>query len=156
IAFLDADDLWLPTKVEKQVALFRADPGLGVVYAMRQWMDEAGRLLEVRHPPCPRGFVLSEIYDTNFICFSSVVVRRTVFDAVGLFDERLELAIDYDLWLRAARRFRFDCVEEPLVRYRVGHASLSRRIGERLETAVRIRERFLNEQGGRALLDPAL
>jgi hypothetical protein len=80
------------------------------------------------------------------------MVRRQVFDAVGLFDERLQLAIDYDLWLRAAKCFEFDYVAEPLVKYRVGHANLSRRLGERLQTVRQIRERFLKEHGGRRLV----
>src|SRR5262249_33105087 len=148
IAFLDADDLWLPTKVEKQVELFRANPRLGVGYTQRLLMDEAGNPLEYQQPACHRGRVLEQMYQTNFVCFSSVVVRREVFDAVGLFDERLKLAIDYDLWLRTAKTFEFDYVPEPLVRYRVGHANLSQRWGERLRTVRKIRTRFLNEHGG--------
>jgi glycosyltransferase involved in cell wall biosynthesis len=156
IAFLDADDLWLPTKIEKQLALFASNPKLGVAYTQRSLMDEFGHPLEYRQPACHRGQVLSEMYLTNFVCFSSVMVRREVFDTVGLFDERLKLAIDYDLWLRTAKEFEFDYVLEPLVTYRVGHANLSRRFGERLRTVRRIRKRFLNDHGGRKLLLPAL
>jgi glycosyltransferase involved in cell wall biosynthesis len=152
IAFLDADDLWLPEKIQKQVALFRANPRVGVVHAQRHLIDEAGRPLEYTQPECHRGLILAEMYRTNFICFSSVVVRRAVFDAVGLFDERLQLAIDYDLWLRAAKRFEFDHIAEPLVKYRVGHANLSKRVGERLSTVRKIRKRFLREHSGRLLV----
>jgi hypothetical protein len=73
-----------------------------------------------------------------------------------MFDESLALAIDYDLWLRAAKHYPFDYVDEPLVKYRTGHASLSRRTEERLKTAVRIMGRFLNDHGGRSMLEPAL
>src|SRR5262249_42208492 len=148
IAFLDADDLWLPTKLEKQLALFQSDPQPGVAYAQRLLMDQAGHLLQYRQPACHRGHILAEMYRTNFVCFSSVVVRGAVFAAVGLSDERLPMAIDYDLWLRAAKQFRFDYVAEPLVKYRAGHANLSRRLGERLQMVRQIRQRFLTEHGG--------
>src|SRR5262249_13311816 len=152
IAFLDADDLWLPRKLERQTALFRADAGLGVVHTRRRVIDPDGWELEYREPPLPRGHVLEAMFRTNFVCFSSVVVRRQVFERVGLFDERIPLAIDYDLWLRAARHFRFDHVPEPLVCYRLGHANLSQRGEERLLTALAIMRRFLDEPGGRRLL----
>lgn len=155
IAFLDGDDLWLPTKLERQVALFRAHPELGVVYSRRLLIDEEGWELEYAQPPCYRGRVLPQIFWRNFICFSSSVVRREVFDRVGLFDEHLALAIDYDLWLRAARHYPFDYVDEPLVKYRTGHANLSRRKLERVRTAGLIMKRFLDTYKGRELLEPA-
>jgi glycosyltransferase involved in cell wall biosynthesis len=156
IAFLDADDLWVPTKLEKQVALFEINPNLGVVYSRRWLMDELGRHLHFTQPPLPRGNVLEAMFRHNFICFSSAVVRRSVLEEVSLFDTDLALAIDYDLWLRIAQRYPFDYVDEPLVKYRTGHASLSRRTEERLKTAARIMARFLDKHGGRTVLDPAV
>lgn len=155
VAFLDADDEWLPTKLERQLALF-SDLEVGVVSCGRTLIDPDGCELEYQQQPLYRGQVLSQIYENNFVCFSSAVVRRVVLDAIGLFDERLPLAVDYDLWLRAAARCSFDFVAEPLVRYRVGHANLSRRGEERLRIVLDIRERFLTEQGGRRLLDAEL
>jgi glycosyltransferase involved in cell wall biosynthesis len=156
IAFLDADDIWLPTKLEKQLALFAAHAELGVVYSRRILIDEQGRSLQFPQPELPRGKVLAAMFRNNFICFSSAVVRREVLEEAGLFDENLALAIDYDLWLRIARRYPFDYVDEPLVKYRTGHASLSRRTEERLKTAAAIMTRFLDDHGGRDVLDPAL
>ncbi|HJT77666.1 MAG TPA: glycosyltransferase, partial [Gemmataceae bacterium] len=132
VAFLDADDRWLPAKLARQVPLFDADPGLGVVYARRRLIDEEGWPLEYEQPVLHRGEVLGPLFERNFVCFSSAVARREVLECEGLFDEALPLAIDFDLWLRVARHYRFDYVDEPLVEYRVGHASLSRRQDERL------------------------
>ncbi len=156
VAFLDADDLWLPAKLERQVALFRADPALGLVYARRRVIDEAGQEQHYVQPPLPRGHVLTEIFRNNFVCFSASLVRRDVLEENGLFDERLALAIDYDLWLRVALRYRFNYVDEPLVLYRTGHANLSRRLEERLATVLEIMRRFLDEHGGRAALPRAV
>jgi len=83
------------------------------------------------------------------VCHSSAVVRRAVLDDVGLFDERCPVIQDYDLWLRVAKRYRFDYVDEPLVKYRIGHASLTARTENRLLVALDIMRRFLEENGGR-------
>src|SRR5262249_10863510 len=77
-----------------------------------------------------------------------------VFRKVGSFDEELALAMDYDFWLRAALAYRFDFVDEPLVKYRTGHGNLSRRIEERLATVDGIMRRFVDQPGGRQFLSP--
>jgi glycosyltransferase involved in cell wall biosynthesis len=154
VAFLDADDLWLPRKLERQLKLLRANPEVGVVYTRRLVIDPDGRQLEYQQPPLYRGHVLNEIFHRNFVCFSSSLVRRPVFDQVGYFDQELGLAVDFDFWLRAAARYRFDYVDEPLVKYRTGHANLSSRAEERLATVDRIMHRFLDRRGGRLMLDP--
>src|SRR2546428_13418901 len=94
IAFLDADDLWLPEKLEKQTGLFDANPDLGVVYSRRWLMDEQGRHLHFLQPPLPRGNVLEAMFRHNFICFSSAMVRRSALEEVGLFATNLPPPID--------------------------------------------------------------
>lgn len=146
IAFLDADDAWLPTKLEKQLPLFD-HPEIGVVYCRRLLMDESGKVLQ-RQPASPnssfswpRGWVLSDIVPQNFVCFSSCVLRRIVLQHVGGFDAVWDLAIDYDLWLRVAKHYQFDFVNEELVLYRTGHGNLSRKLSDRVATALSILHR---------------
>ena len=146
VAFLDADDAWEPTKLEKQLPLFRDD--VGVVFTRRSMMDETGTSLPPRiETDPPRGRVLNELFVQNFVCFSSAIVRRSLFDQIGRFDESLDLAIDYDLWLRAAPHTSFDYINEPLVRYRTGHGNLSCRISDRVATAFSIMERGVQRGG---------
>lgn len=142
VAFLDGDDEWLPAKLERQLPLFDR-PAVGVVYSRRTMMGEGGRELPTPPAALVRGRVYDDLLVRNPVCFSSVVVRRAVFEAVGLFDPALPLSIDYDLWLRVARHFEFDYVDEPLVRYRTGHANLSSRITERLTAVLSILRRSL-------------
>jgi glycosyltransferase involved in cell wall biosynthesis len=148
VSFLDADDLWLPHKLERQLALFQSDPELAVAYCRRLLINEAGQEIAYRQPALHRGMVLEPLFRTNFVCQTSAVVRRAVLDEVGLFDERYPPVEDYDLWLRVAARYRFDYVDEPLVKYRVGHASLTARTENRLLIAMQVMRRFL-EEGGR-------
>ncbi|HKB04906.1 MAG TPA: glycosyltransferase [Gemmataceae bacterium] len=142
VAFLDGDDEWLPTKVERQLPMFD-NPAVGVVYSRRTVIDADGHDLPTPAGALVRGQVYDDLLVRNPVCFSSVVVRRSVFDAVGPFDPALPLSIDYDLWLRVARHFEFDYVDEPLVRYRTGHGNLSSRIAERLTAVLSILRRSL-------------
>ncbi|HVK12206.1 MAG TPA: glycosyltransferase [Gemmataceae bacterium] len=154
VAFLDGDDEWLPTKLERQLPLF-AGPAVGVVFTRRTTMDAAGVDQPVADQPGFRGLVYDEFLKRNPVCFSSAVVRREVFDAVGMFDPTLPLAIDYDLWLRVARHYAFDYVDEPLVRYRSGHGSLSGRLVERLTAVTGILRRSLAMRGNAEFAAPA-
>ncbi len=142
IAFLDADDAWLPTKLEKQLALFEGRPEIGVAYCRRKLMDEEGRLLPSKQQAAMhRGRVLTEMFVQNFVCFSSAMVRRRVFEHVGSFDPLWDLSIDYDLWLRVAKHHGFDFVDEGLVLYRTGHGNLSKKLSDRVATALSIMHR---------------
>lgn len=148
VAFLDADDAWEPTKLEKQLAVFAANPEAGVVFCRRTLIDENDNPLPARPaPPPPTGRVLDKMFVQNFVCFSSAVVRRDVFSHVGAFDPQWDLAIDFDLWLRVARHHAFDFVDEALVRYRTGHGNLSKKLLDRVGTALSIMHRAEERYG---------
>lgn len=148
IAFLDADDAWLPTKLEKQLRLFEEKPGTGVVFCRRSLIDDLGNKLPPRPTSTPeRGRVLDKLFVQNFVCFSSAVVRREILSHVGMLDPQLDLAIDYDLWLRAAKHYAFDFVDEQLVLYRTGHGNLSNKLADRVNIAISIMQRAEHRYG---------
>jgi glycosyltransferase involved in cell wall biosynthesis len=120
VAFLDSDDEWLPEKLARQVALFQAGPpDLGLVYA-GLWQLVDGRP-PVAVPPRQRGRVYDALRWRNRIgTASGVMVRRDLLRALGGFDERLSACEDWDLWLRIARDWQVDAIEEPLLRYHDG------------------------------------
>lgn len=122
IAFLDDDDLWLPEKLEKQIELLDSDRRLGLVYSDIFIMDSNGdfRKHPYSHSIEPlRGYVFNQLLQANFIPMPAVVVRGEVLDKVGGFNPKYKICLDYDLWLRIARSYPIDYVEQPLATFRV-------------------------------------
>lgn len=126
VAFVDADDLWSPHKLERQVPLFDRQ-GVGLVYCdVRDLLpdgDAVGSWFEAKPPA--RGRVLRELFSGNFVCTASVVVRKSSLLAAGGFDRSQRVNEDYDLWLRLANEVEFDYVDEVLVRKRAVASSLT-------------------------------
>ncbi len=121
IAFLDADDEWLPDKTARQVARFADAPqSVGVVYCGIREMSADWP--PVDRPPRHRGDLYETLRVVNVLRTSGVMVRRRVFDEVGGFDPALPARHDWDLWLRIARRYAVEFVPEIGVHYHFGAA----------------------------------
>jgi glycosyltransferase involved in cell wall biosynthesis len=122
VGWLSSDDLWEPSKLERQLEVLASRPEVGLVYTDVWVIDAADRVLRRTSSPVQetgRRFVRSLLRHC-FVNGTSVLVRRSVFDAVGLFDERIQIATDYDMWLRIAQAgYEFVHIPEPLARYRV-------------------------------------
>ena len=103
VAFLDADDIWFPEKLEQQLQLFK-NPSVGVGYTRRYWIDPNGKIIKGNERTLRRGHILNYIFIDNFVCFSSSMARRGLLTAAGGFDETIPMGIDYDLWIRLAAR----------------------------------------------------
>jgi glycosyltransferase involved in cell wall biosynthesis len=147
IAFLDADDLWEPTKLEKQVKLFSRD-SIGVVYSRVKFMDSNGLPLDKKLTGkyfLPRsGHITNFLLFENFIPYSSAVVRRECFDDFEMFNPEYKNGLDWDLWLRISTKYEFAYVDEHLLTYRVGHpGQLTSNIERSVQCAHLILDRFI-------------
>ncbi len=128
IAFLDADDLWEPTKLEKQVHSLQANPRAGLVYTWTALADETGRATGRIVASHVEGKVWKTLILKNFLASGSTpMVRRQCFDRVGLFSPELPPAEDWDMWLRIAARYEFAVIKQPLIRYRKHDSNTSSR-----------------------------
>lgn len=116
IAFLDSDDVWLPNKLERQVASLRRHPG-------RRWSCTAFALIDAAGSPltAPRsgwpaafGSVRDHLFTDAVIAMPSVMAARSLLEQVGPFDEELVMNYDGDLWLRFAELSDLDGIDEPL------------------------------------------
>lgn len=147
IAFLDADDEWLPKKLERQVAVMQhRDAPVAAIYTGFAVVAAAGRVAAVRIPR-HRGDILSQLWCGNVVrTVSTVLVRRTALQHVGGFDPTLPSCQDWDLWLRLAKVYQFDFLPQVLVRY---HAASAGRITDDAQAVVdghvRIAEKYLEE-----------
>lgn len=125
IAFLDADDVWHPRKLELQLKAMAADPALGVLgTGVYDWPTTA--------VPLPRRCRATRVswrrlVIKNSLTTSSVLVRRKVLERVGLFDPQLRGPEDYDLWLRIAETSCVATLDALLVGYRTVPGSLGQR-----------------------------
>ncbi|WP_027145632.1 glycosyltransferase family A protein [Mesorhizobium sp. WSM3626] len=125
IAFVDADDLWAPTKIERQMAVFdRTDEKVGLVYCWYLVVDAQGAVTDDRHRPNWRGDVLERLFHGNFVGNgSAALVRRQALIDAGGFESGLREAgaqgcEDILFYCRVAEGYQFEVVEEPLVGYR--------------------------------------
>jgi len=127
IAFLDADDAWLPTKIEKQVARFRGDEKLGLVHVGVDEIDADGNSL-VERLEGVEGRVSSILLmlkrEGVLGGGSGLMVPRRVFDEIGGFDLRLSTSADWDLFYQVSERYAVGFVAEILLKYRVHNSNM--------------------------------
>jgi glycosyltransferase involved in cell wall biosynthesis len=148
VAFLDADDMWYPDKLERQVPLLLADSHAGVIYSDFSCVDEAGRDI----PPPPRephrGRITPQLFIDNFINFNTTLVKRECFARAGIFDETLPMGIDWDLWLRISTEFEFLYLDEPTMAYRIWSGQMSKNSARRFDCTLRIMKGFMERYPG--------
>lgn len=133
IAFLDADDVWLPEKLALQVNLLETRPEVGLVYTGAYVMENSRVFVEQK---CKyRGRVVRPLLVVDNIVTgsaSTAMVRRECFDEVGLFDEASSVCEDWDAWLRIAMKYEFDYVPQPLAKCRV-HGTNTQKQADRMK-----------------------
>jgi glycosyltransferase involved in cell wall biosynthesis len=113
VAFLDCDDWWLPDKLSKQITRVANDTEIGLVYSLAIRVDASGKEGD-RFDSVVEGRVLDRLLLGNCIAgsASSALVTRRAIDAVGMFDETLHYAEDWEYWIRIASQFTVACVPD--------------------------------------------
>lgn len=126
VAFLDADDLWQPNKLERQVTAFRATPAAGFCVTSAVRIDASSqpsdRIPLIKANDTCRTLLLDAM---AVGCLSSGMARREVLATVGGFDPRFSQCADWDLWLRMSATTDFLILDEPLVLYRTSPGNMS-------------------------------
>lgn len=171
VAFLDSDDLWLPRKLEIQMASLRGHPERGWSYTKFALIDASGNRIDParsRDWPTPTGWIFEKLLEEDTVLAQpSVVVSRRLLLELGAFDEDLVMCYDDELWFRLAVHSPIDGIDEPLTlvrrhgahsgsdiiawqdRRRVFKKMLGRRYGGRLDTM--LRERHAQMSAGLAI-----
>lgn len=127
IAFLDVDDLWLKNKLSTQIKDMK-EQDFSISYTDEIWIRNGKRINQKLKHRKYSGYIFEQCLPLCIISPSSVVIKRDVFNSVGLFDESLPVCEDYDLWLRISSQYPVLFIERPLIMKRGGHDDqLSRR-----------------------------
>lgn len=150
IAFLDADDVWLPGKLHAQWELLCSNPGARMSYTSWQvWTSTdpeptveylkalSGQAGDVNRWSGATGWIYTQLLLDCVVWTSTVMAHRTLFTDIGVFDTSLRIGEDYDLWLRASRLTEILRVSRPLALYRMHVSSITRQVpSENYQAAV--------------------
>ncbi|OFW06402.1 MAG: hypothetical protein A3I61_19815 [Acidobacteria bacterium RIFCSPLOWO2_02_FULL_68_18] len=118
LAFLDADDLWYPQKLQRCVDMLEADSGAAMVCSTYTLMSLEGRIV-IPHVKLPTsGGLYPRILLGNFLSCQGSLIRRDVFAEVGGFCAETTLYEDWTLFARVTRRYEVQWIDEPLFCYR--------------------------------------
>ena len=125
LARLDADDVSLPGRFEKQVRFMREHPEVVLLGGQALLVDEEGREFGTATYPLDDAELRGAMESINPFVHSAVVIRRDAYDAVGGYRENLPHAEDLDLWLLLAERGKLANLPDPVVKYRIHGSQLS-------------------------------
>ncbi len=122
IAFLDSDDEWLPTKLEKQVEFLNAHPDLSIVHSNETWLRNQRPAKQSAKHQKNGGDIFINCTKLCVVAPSTVMLRKSLLDRVGLFDESFVVCEDFDLWLRITAQDTVGFLSEALTIKHGGHA----------------------------------
>lgn len=130
IAFLDHDDIWTPEKLKIQVDFLRENPETALICCPLKIISPCKKYNNAKTTPKKKfqtGYMYDKLLKYNFIACSSVVIKVSVLDEVGFFDEdpNVSAAEDWDLWLRIARQHKITFIPQALGHYRMHGMGLS-------------------------------
>ena len=130
IAFLDSDDYWLPDKLAIQSAFFDSNRKVKICQTEEIWVRNGVRVNPKKKHAKPSGDIFERSLSLCLVSPSAVMLRRELFDDVGLFDETLPACEDYDMWLRISCRYPVHLIDKALIIKNGGHPDqLSRQPG---------------------------
>lgn len=131
IAFVDDDDIWLHTKLEKQIAVLEQNPDFGLVHGCCETIDENGVLQNrimgrLRNILDKHGDVKEKMIGRWTVMMPTSFVRKAVIEKVGFFNEKMPAAgEDMEFWTRCSFETKFYYIDEPLVHYRMHQNNIS-------------------------------
>jgi len=129
VGLLDQDDLWLPDKLEQQIAYFRSHPEVGLVHSRVECIDETGAPRTCEGAILVRpftGLCAGQLLLGSAIAGVTVLVRKQCLDRVGRFDQQFAPADDWELWVRIARLYPLGFLDRVTAKYRFHGENVSR------------------------------
>lgn len=127
ILFLDDDDLYEPHLVDEMYRKIYSsdDPKIGMVYCAYHFIDENNKSFGKWYIPA-EGYIYERLFYDNYAGSpSGTMIRKSVFNDVGIFREELKSCEDYDMWIRIAKKYHVHSIDAPLLRYRIHGENMS-------------------------------
>ncbi len=121
VAFLDSDDMWLPDKLSCQVDFFKFHPEAAICQTDEIWIRNGVRVNPKTRHKKPSGMIFVPSLQLCLVSPSAVMIKKSLFDEVGLFNEAFPACEDYDLWLRIGLYYPIYLIERRMVVKRGGH-----------------------------------
>lgn len=121
IALLDSDDYWLPEKLSVHVKFMQKHPGVLISQTDETWIRNGERVSQKIKHKKPAGDIFDRSLELCIVSPSAVMMRKEFFEKIGLFDEKLPVCEDYDLWLRTAFQMEVPLIPEALTVKQGGH-----------------------------------
>ena len=115
IAFLDSDDYWLPEKLAVQISFFLEHPEAVACQTQEKWIRKGLPVNPKKKHLKPSGDIFSQSLKLCLVSPSAVMLKRSLLEEVGLFDETFPWCEDYDLWLRVTCRYPVHLIDQTLV-----------------------------------------
>lgn len=147
IALLDSDDYWLPEKLKKQMAYLGENPELKVAQVGEKWIRNGKSVNPMKKHQKFSGWIFEKCLPLCIVSPCAVVIHKSIFDEMGIFDVEMPVCEDYDLWLRVAKKYQIGLMEELLIVKTGGHQDqLSKKYWGMDRYRVYSMEKLLNEE----------
>ena len=135
IAFLDSDDEWFKEKLQIQVKFLNQHPESVILQTEEQWIRNEKKVNPPKKYLKKGGKIFKNCLKTCIVGPSTVMIKKSIFDELGMFDENLPVCEDYDLWLRIAAKYPIPLINEKLINKYGGHS-------DQLSTTVPAMDRY--------------
>ena len=162
LAFLDVDDYWNSTKLEKQMLVFSKNSEVAIVYSNYYFKNELKNTFkEVHKKKLPEGMIVDTLLRKNLMCLLTVVLnRKFINEHEKVFDPRFHLVGDYTMAIKISAKYKVACVQQPLATYRwhggnesISHHELCLKELERWSIEMKKCPEISNNKGFQTLLN---
>lgn len=127
VAFLDSDDAWIPEKLEKQIVALEKNPANKACYSSFYLCDENLNPTGINSSERKADALTDLLLIGNVVATpSTVIAEKELFQQVGGFDDQLSQCADWEMWIRLATKTEFIYIDEPLLKYRIHGANMSK------------------------------
>lgn len=121
ISFLDSDDEWLPKKLEKQIDFLKKNKNIKICHTNEIWIKNGVRINQHNKHKKYGGWIYQKSLYLCLISPSAVIIHKSVFEDVGMFNEEFKAGEDYDLWLRITPYYEIGFLDDFLIKKYGGH-----------------------------------